>query len=235
MRQNGRTKTAAGVSDSGRPRPGWIVYLGLLLLVVSLPFESAFLGLEENELSITRLLGIAIFSLWVLKLLLQWRCPTIPRPLIYGSALIAWAGLSLLWAADKEAARQGFATAAQLLALAILAVNEIGSIQRLKGLLVALFVGCVGVSVMGLLGIGTSSGGWLLTLEGQGAKEYGAYVGIAFLLSGLLLMFGPVRTKLAAAGAALLSLGASPRLRSAGCFSRLPLPVRPSFPLPGNS
>ena len=141
----------------------------------------------------------------MVKLLFQMRRPMVPTPLRYGCALITWAGLSHLWAIDKVAARQGLQTGAQLLALAILAVNEIGSIQRLRGLLAALFIGCAAVSVMGLLGIGTTSGDWLLSLEGQGAKEDGAYVGIAFLLSVLVFVFGPASTKPAAAGAALVS------------------------------
>lgn len=196
---------------SGDMRRGWMCpeqyqhsYFCLLIFVFLIPFETAFLALGHGAPSVSRLLGMYTFLAWVVAACKRDSRMILPGALKLAIAFGAWAALSLLWAWDREAAIPDLATAVQLLMLSFLVVNICRSRERLKGVLWALFAGCLAVSILGLMGIGTEVQKYgATTLRDQGAKEFGSYAGIAFLFGGLSAAFGPTRTKVLATIVAL--------------------------------
>lgn len=166
-------------------RPFW----GLLLFAVLIPLESSFLSLGGGAASVTRFLGVFVFGVWIIHLLSRRQRMLIPSSLRIGILFILWGSISVLWAFSQNATLARIQTAVQLLMLTILVVNLTNDLKKLKALLGALFIGSIIVTFLGVIGIGVETGGYLLTLENQGAKEYGSYVGIVFLIGSILFVF----------------------------------------------
>lgn len=194
--------------------PTW----GLLLFATLLPLESSFLLLSSAGATITRLLGIFVFGAWFLRTSFSQLKIKIPQELKLGIAFVAWGSLSFFWAYSKNATAARMLTAVQLLMLMMLVVNMIDSKKRLNVLLTALLVGCVIVTVMGLAGVGVASYGQLLTLDDQGAKEYGSYVGLVFLLGSLFFVFDKGRNRFLGFLLSMLTLVPLIRINQRGIF-----------------
>ena len=164
-------------------------FWGLLLFTVLLPLESSFLGLSGGAVTVTRYLGIFISVVWLFKIMMNRQKIDLPPILISTACLVAWGAASVLWAISKSVTLSRLMTAAQLVLLLVLVINFIKNEKMLKMLLAALVFGCLIAMLMGLLGIGVAEYGELLTLDDQGAKEYGSYVGIVFLVSSLFFFY----------------------------------------------
>lgn len=167
-------------------RPFW----GLLLFVMLIPLESAFLSLGGGAASVTRLLGIFVFGAWLLGELYNHRTIKIPGEIKLAIVFALYGIASILWAYSQSATASRILTAVQLVILALLIVNMVKDQEKLKKILTALFIGCLIVTFLGVIGIGVEKEGYLLTLQNQGAKEYGSYVGIIFLIGSILFIFG---------------------------------------------
>ena len=183
-------------------RPFW----GLLLFTVLLPLESSFLALGVGVTTVTRILGIYIFGVWLINVIINKKKISFPKMIFIAYALFFWGAISLLWAYDKSAALGRVQTAVQLAMLLLLVVNFINSQKRLKALIFALFLGCLIITLLGLTGVGVADYSVLLTLGGQGAKEYGSFVGIVLLIGSILLLFEKGKKRWFGFGAAIISI-----------------------------
>jgi len=181
-------------------------FLGLLIFIALIPLESAFLGLGGGGLTITRLLGIYVFGAWILRIVIENRDIKIPTTAKWAIALMTWMAFSYFWAWDRGVALERIKTAVQLILLALLVINEVNSPRRLTIIIAVLFSACILTSSLGLFGIGIHSSDWLLTLKGQGAKEYASYTGIAFLLATIFIAFSKERFRILALIAASILL-----------------------------
>lgn len=166
-------------------RPFW----GLLLFVFLIPLESSFLSLSDGAASVTRFVGLFVFSVWLVGKITNHRKLFIPSNLKVAIGFVIWGILSIIWAYDKSVTNSRIITAIQLLMLLLLIINLIKDQKQLKALLLSLYIGCFTVTSLGFFGIGVNNNSYLLTLQNQGAKEYGLYVGIFFLLGSLLFVF----------------------------------------------
>jgi len=166
-------------------RPFW----GLLLFTMVLPLESSYLSLGGGVATITRLLGIFIFGAWLINVIINRIKISFPKILYITFSLIFWSVISVLWAYDKSVALGRVQTAIQLAMLLFLVVNLINNEKRLKALISALFFGCLIIILLGLTRIGVADNYTLLALGGQGAKEYGSFVGVVFLIGSILMFF----------------------------------------------
>ncbi len=150
----------------------------------AIPFETAFLSLWNGAASATRFLGMLLVAVWVISLLTGASRLPRQRPLLWALAFMAWCALSGIWAIQRDNLFQDLITAGQLLILAAATVSVTDSPHRMRRLLATIFVSSALVAIMGLLGIGASTGkSGQLALTGQGIKEYGFYVGLAFLMA----------------------------------------------------
>lgn len=181
-------------------------YLGLLLFILLIPLESAFLDLNGGTVTITRLLGVYVFSAWALQIIANRQKVKLTTGLWLFFLFVFWGGLSYLWAENHSLVMSGLQTILQLLALVVLVVNQINTPQRLKTALIVLFIGCLSTTILGLLGIGVEGNNLLLTLQGQGAKEYGSYVGILFVIATILIAYTRGWVKLVALGIVFVSI-----------------------------
>lgn len=167
-------------------RPFW----GLLLFVMLIPLESAFLSLGGGAASATRVLGIFIFGVWLLGIFTNHRKIKYPFELKLSILFVLYGCISILWAFDQNVAISRTLTAVQLVMLAFMIVNMGQGSQKFKYLLMVFCIGCLAVTSLGLMGIGIETESRLLTLQNQGAKEYGCYVGIIFLIGSILFIMG---------------------------------------------
>jgi O-antigen ligase len=170
-------------------------FIGLLLFTFLIPLESAFLSINDGAASLIRYLGILIFGAWLISALLEHRKPNYQPGLKWALLLIVWGGVSYLWAWNKDAVIARTLTGFQLVLLVIVVIDQVNSLRRLKAILTALFLGCFLVTILGYLGIGVQSNSLLLTLQNQGAKEYGCYVGVLFLMGSALLFLESGRNR----------------------------------------
>lgn len=170
-------------------------FWGLLLFVMLIPLESAFLALEGGTATITRILGFIIIGAWVFQSIFTRNKVKVPTNLKVAIVFLSWGFLSVLWAVNQDVTLEKVQTAAQLLTLALLTVNMVDNKNQLKAILIALFIGCLLATILGLMGIGVKTGSDLLTLQNQGAKEYGSYVGIVFLIGSIIFVFEKSKLK----------------------------------------
>jgi len=168
-------------------------FLGVLSFVFFIPLESAFLGIGGGAATVTRILGIFIFSAWFVKVLMLRRKIEFYEPVKWAVVLIVWAMLSFIWAWNQEAALQRLQTLIQLFLLLLMITNEIDNVKKLQSVLIALLSSTILAGLLGVFGVGVNQTSRLLTLEGQGAKEYAAYIGIAFLLITIRYFYGDAR------------------------------------------
>ncbi len=181
-------------------------FLGLLLFTMLIPLELAFLSLGGNTATVTRYLGILVFGAWVVQEMFKRRRIKVTQDFVILIAFFLWGSLSVLWAFNQSVAFARFQTTLQLVLLTFLVINQVNDRKRLKQILIALFIGCLLVTLLGLLGVGTKSGGYLLTLQDVGAKEYGSYVGIMFLVGTILAVFEKGVNRVFGLVSALISL-----------------------------
>lgn len=172
-------------------RPFW----GLVLFAFLIPLESSFLSLGGGAASLTRFLGIFIFGVWALWAAANRRRIRFPFAIKPAVVFILWGCVSILWAFSKDATLTRIFTAAQLVMLMLLVVNMVTDRKKLGLVLVGFLLGCAVVTLLGLAGFGVAAGSRLLTLENQGAKEYGSYVGIVFLAGSILFLFEKKRLR----------------------------------------
>jgi O-antigen ligase len=168
----------------------WRPFWGLLLFVMLIPLESAFLSLGGGAASVTRLLGFFVFGVWLSGVFINQRKIMLPYELRLAVVFAVYGSVSFIWAFNKGATTSRILTAVQLVMLVLLIVNMVKDHKKLKGLLIALFLGCLIATLLGVLGIGVEQEGYLLTLQNQGAKEFGGYVGIVFLIGSILFILG---------------------------------------------
>lgn len=98
--------------------------LGMYLLALSLPIEDLLPGI--GSATGTRLLGMLVFGIWIVRKILQresWLTP-LNSPLMVGALLfLGWSFVSLLWAETRSAAAMGLFSQVQLFFLSVLVVD----------------------------------------------------------------------------------------------------------------
>jgi O-antigen ligase len=171
-------------------------FLGVLIFAFLIPLESAFLGFGGGAVTATRLLGIFIFVAWFAKLMLLRKKIEVYTPVKWAMLFFVWALVSFIWAWNQDAALQRLQTGIQLFFLMLMFTNEINSVQKFQKVMSALLLAASLAGILGILGIGVNQSSRLLTLEGQGAKEYAAYIGIVFLVTTILLFYGNAKYRL---------------------------------------
>lgn len=164
-------------------------FWGLSIFVMLIPLESAFLSLGDSVVSVTRLLGVFVFGVWLFGELVNRRKIKVTYELNLAFVFAVYGSASIIWAYSKSATTSRILTAFQLVMLALIIVNMVKDREKLYKLIAALFTGCLIVTLLGIFGIGVDKEGYLLTLESVGAKEYGSYVGIVFLIGSIVFIF----------------------------------------------
>lgn len=164
-------------------------FWGLLLFALLLPFESSYLGLSGGAASLTRYLGIGIFSIWLAHTRFGSLKMNFPSVMISALLLVFWGTVSVLWTINLGVTQSRLLTAVQLVLLFFLVANFVSNDKMLKALLIAVVTGCALVMLMGLFGIGVAENSELLTMGDTGAKEYGTYVGVVFLVASLFFFY----------------------------------------------
>ena len=154
-----------------------------------IPLEFAFLSLGGGAATITRFVGLFVFGVWIFQSIFKRNKIIIPSSLQLPIVFVLWGCLSVIWAFNKNVTVSRIQTVLQLVILALLVINMINDRKQLKGLVSALFIGCFIATFLGLAGIGLKMDSKLLTLQNQGANEYGCYVGILFFIGTILLFF----------------------------------------------
>jgi O-antigen ligase len=106
----------------------------LLVFVAMLPFDAvSVFGEADAALSLTRVVGLALFGGWVLHQLVEQRRVRLTRGAWRLVAYVGFACVSVVWAADPSATLRALATLIQLLLLMIMAANvlrEPGDVRR---------------------------------------------------------------------------------------------------------
>jgi len=156
-------------------------FWGIFILAFFIPLESSFLGFFGGIFSLNKFLGIFVFVVWFVRTLINRQKILIPKPFKIGILFLGWAFLSIFWSWDSNASISRFLTGLQLFFFSLLIINLIRSYKDIKIILVALISGSFLLTLFGLFGFNSASEDWLLTLSGQGAKEFASYVGLVVL------------------------------------------------------
>lgn len=172
-------------------KPFW----GLLLFIFLIPLESSFLSIGNGDITITRIVGLYVFFVWLINKISNRSKIIFSNNFIIALVFVIWGSLSVIWAYSASNTYGRILTAIQLLILVLLIINMVKKPKHVKEILISLFLGCLIVSFLGAFGIGVESNSYLLTLQNQGAKEYGLYVGIIFIIGSLLFIFNDSRYK----------------------------------------
>lgn len=183
-------------------RPFW----GLILFAALIPLESSFLSLGGGAASVTRFLGLLVFGVWVLRILSTRVKIFLTSDVKILLAFTLWGCISYFWAFNSESTISRIQTAVQLMMLTFLVINLANDHTKLAALITALFIGCVVTTFLGVGGINVNSGTYQLTLQNQGANEYGCYVGVIFLIGTLLLAFNIRKFRFIGIAAILISI-----------------------------
>src|SRR6185436_12221568 len=112
----------------------------LLLFLAILPFDALTSIDETKMLSLTRLMGLALLGGWMLHLLVAQRRVRITPGAWRLVAYVAFAAVSVGWAADPSVSIRAVATLVQLLLLAIMAADvlrEPRDVERAMDVLLA--------------------------------------------------------------------------------------------------
>lgn len=183
------------------------LFVGVLLLVFLIPLETAFFSISAGAVTYTRLLGIAVFGVWILKLVTKhYKMPTLPPTMKWIGIYSIWAIISYFWAWDQSVTLARISTQVQLVLLSVLLVGVVNDKKKLWQILVTLFFSCILAALFGLVGISVSQSSAVLVLEGQNPREYATYVGITILFSILLFTLGPIRFRWIAVAAIVLTV-----------------------------
>ena len=116
-----------------------------LLFVALLPFDAVSSlqsdgGAGGGGVTITRLLGLALFAGWIMHLVVERKRVRLTRGARWLVAFVAFATLSVAWAADPGVSLRAVVTLAQLLLLAVMGSNvlrEPRDVQRVLDVLLA--------------------------------------------------------------------------------------------------
>lgn len=156
--------------------------MGLAALCSLLSVE----GISGQGMHVTEihLAGIVAFGAWIIHLFLYGRALRVNRPFNLALLFVVWAGISILWAMDKESAGEHYVTLIELLMLFLLTINVVETRRDLAIVLGSILLG-------GLATCGTAINLFTENLmerarvfEAQNANGYAAAVGLG-LLSGL--------------------------------------------------
>lgn len=130
----------------------------LLLFVAMLPFDAvSVFGEADSALSLTRVVGLALFGGWTLHLLVEPRPIRLTAGAWWLVAYVAFACMSVAWAPDRAVAIRALVTLAQLLLLMVMAANvlrEPGDVRRVMDVLLVSTV-AVALIVVWTLPVGT--------------------------------------------------------------------------------
>ena len=127
----------------------WQPFLGLLLLIASVPMEDLFMAGEG--MTANRALGTAVFGAWVLYKLLTrsaWRPVVASGLFLAGAAFILLLLASALWAQNPSIAVRGTVNMAQRFALSLLVVDLASSWKRLDLIVKALVIACAVTAIL---------------------------------------------------------------------------------------
>lgn len=158
---------------------------GLALLAAVLPVE----GIAASQLEMTevRLVGIAAFGIWAAHLVLYRKRIRYDRTFLIGAALVAWAGFSLLWAANMEYAGRQYGTLLQVLLLFLLTLNVVETEGDFRLILAGLLVGALATSHLALSVFVENMIERARAFEAQNPNSYAMVVGTA-IIAGIYLM-----------------------------------------------
>jgi len=126
--------------------------MALLALVVILPFDTLGSLDESSTLSATRLVGTAVLGGWVLHVMAHPRRRVrLGRPGLLLLAYVAFATLSIGWAADTDITLTALRTLAQLFLLYVMAANVLDDWSRIARALDALLLSTTVLSLFVLV------------------------------------------------------------------------------------
>jgi len=111
-----------------------------LLFVALLPFDAVSSLQSEGGVTITRLIGLALFAGWILHLVIERKRVRLTRGARRLCVFVAFAGVSVLWAGDPSVSLRAVITLVQLLLLAVMGSNvlrEPRDVQRVVDVLLA--------------------------------------------------------------------------------------------------
>lgn len=172
-------------------------FIGLLIFVLMIPFESSFLGVSGGgALTYTRLIGIFIFAAWIIRLVFEKRRLKLGVPARWLFLFFIWAALSIYWASYQGVAVSRLLTFVQMIGLYLLVVNEVDSPRKLSIVINVFFASSVLTAILVLLGVNVATYREQLSFADQSAKEFATYLGVVFLISTVRLAFGKGRERI---------------------------------------
>ena len=120
----------------------------LLLVIAAIPFDAvAALG-DARTLSVTRLLGTAVLGGWVLHAIVFRRRLQLEAPARWLLAYVAFAGVSIYWADNRDAAIASWTTLVQLFGLYLMASQVLTGPRALGRALDTLVVATLVLSLL---------------------------------------------------------------------------------------
>ncbi|MBW7995648.1 MAG: O-antigen ligase family protein [Candidatus Glassbacteria bacterium] len=157
----------------------------LALLCAVLPVEG--IAAANIEMTEVRAVGIGVFVIWVVHLVLYRKLIRVNRTFLLGAALVAWAGVSLLWATNFEITGAYYFTLIQVLLLALLCINVIENETDFRLVLGGLLLGALITSHLSLAVFVENVVERARTFEAQNPNSYAMVVGFS-MLGGMYLM-----------------------------------------------
>ena len=146
----------------------------LLLFVALLPFDAvASLG-PDSGVTLTRLLGLALFGGWILHVIIRRQRIRLTRSGWRLVAFVVFAGISVSWAVDPGASLRAVLTLVQLLLLAIMGAHVLREPRDVQRVLDVLLLSTAVVALM-MLGEATPAG-HRVTFMFAGEKQNANYV-----------------------------------------------------------
>jgi len=119
-----------------------------LMFVALLPFDAVSSLTSEGGVTVTRLLGLALFAGWIMHLVIERKRVRLTRGAWRLLAFVGFAALSVAWAADPGASLRAVITLAQLLILAIMGSNVLREPRDVQRVLDVLLVSTAAVAVL---------------------------------------------------------------------------------------
>jgi O-antigen ligase len=140
---------------------------GLLLFVAILPFDALLLS-QESAVSPTRLLAMVLLGGWIVHLIVEGRRVRLARGAWLLAAYVAFAAVSVGWAANTEVAVSALTTLTQLFLLSVMASNVLRQPRDVRRLLDVLLISTAALATV-LLVTGMGTGGRRITFSFGGA------------------------------------------------------------------
>lgn len=122
----------------------------ILFLVALLPFD-AVANIDADGATVTRLLGVALMGGWMLHVLVERTRVRFTRPMGVAALYVAFAALSIGWAADPMVALRALATLVQLLLLGVLVADVVREPRDVRRVLDVMLVGALVLAVLVLV------------------------------------------------------------------------------------